>query len=237
MENKTYADLNAAAPTGMRYCTHFKEFRPQEDFARLPRGPNGLNWYCREANAAKAGASIRKHWARKDIIDAVKRTRLRNAEGKADWRPVDLTSEYLESINIGVCHCCGAIPQARVPAQRVTAIGEDGEPVEVWRPEMSVHVPLKLELDCVRPDLRQYCPGNVGYLCQTCNGTKSNHSLTWLLDRFDRLRINAGTLIVSPSPAMRLWMLALYVADPEGRREHYRAIYEGRTNEGQSHAE
>lgn len=220
----SYRKLNAAAPNGMRYCTHFNEFRPISEFSPLSRGPDGLSWYCREASVAKAIASEQVHWARKDITDAIARTRRRIAKGD-DWQPVALSPEYLESINFGACHCCGAIPQTRVAAQKVATTDDTGCAVEVWLPEQWAFAPLKLHLDCVHPAVRQYCPGNVGYLCATCNAVKSDSNLATLLDRFDASRTGAEPLAVGLSPGMRLRMLALYASDPEARREHFRALF------------
>lgn len=221
----SYFQLNVAAPDGMRYCTHFKEFRPIADFSQLARGPDGLHWTCRQGVVAQTQASERKHWARKDVSDAGVRTHQRIAKGETDWQPVALSPAYLESIHFGVCHCCGAVPQAFVPAHAVNATLEDGTGIEVWLPDQWAHAPLKLELDCVRPDLRQYRPGNVGYLCAACNRAKFDNCLERLLDRFDASRTTAEPLAVGPSPEMRLRMLTLYVSDPEARREHFRALF------------
>lgn len=219
-----YNKRNASAPDGMRYCTHFDEFRPISEFSPHSRGPGGLNWYCREASVAKAIASERINWARKDITDAIARTRRRIAKGE-DWQPVSLSPDYLEAINFGVCHCCGAVPHTLVTARKVTTPYKGVGAVETWHPEQWVPAPLRLHLDCVHPNIQQYRPGNVGYLCATCNCIKSGSSLEKLLERFDAARSGATSVAIGGTKEMRLRMLAMYMSDNETRREQFRALY------------
>lgn len=138
---------DASKPAGLRSCckgchSRYRAANPEKHRASVAR------WKARnpERVSEHNARHQQKHWAERDIIDARSRGPV-----------VDLTPEYLGSIQTGKCACCGFVPSD-------------------FR---------RLHLDRVDP-ARPYQPGNTAYLCRVCNVRKSNLSPSDLWARFER---------------------------------------------------
>ncbi|CAN0641290.1 hypothetical protein [Burkholderia cepacia] len=138
-------------------CNKCGETKPHSEFSRNAASRDGLCGPCKACHARYYVANRdkrreyqasyhRDNWASNDICDARRRGPV-----------VNLTPDYLESIQTGQCACCGHCPSDF----------------------------LSLHLDRIDTAL-PYKPGNVAYLCGTCNVRKSDLSATDLLARFER---------------------------------------------------
>lgn len=156
----------------VKRCPKCGETKERAEFYRDASKRDGLRSLCKACCRRYRTANPEKHRA------AVVRWKARNPERvslhnarhqRKHWAERDitdarrrgqvagLTPEYLESIQTGKCACCGFVPSD-------------------FR---------RLHLDRIDP-AQPYQPGNIAYLCRTCNIRKSNLSPSDLWTRFER---------------------------------------------------
>jgi hypothetical protein len=92
MKNKRKLKFDIGNNPGLRICSGCRSEKPVALFPKWGRGPNGLNWRCKECVNG-----FRREWYRDHIVDE----RKRYFDMRLRWR-MEMLSAYG-----GKCVCCG----------------------------------------------------------------------------------------------------------------------------------